>query len=123
MDTIGLGKQVSLPTLPTPSVQSAPAASTPAPSPTLPIPGSQGQEFDAQSAERARAEAVARASEQLANVYVIGDRTFSLFKDSTGQYITRFTSLRDGRVTYVPEPTLFNKLGGSSASPLLKIQA
>ena len=124
MDTIGLGTQVKLQSLPTPSVQSAPAPSA-APTPTVPLVGAREQvTFDAQAAEQSRAQAVARAAEQVANFFVIGDQTFSLFKDSTGQYITRFTSLRDGKVTYIPEPTLFNKAGSSSSNePLLKIQA
>lgn len=125
MDTIGLGPQVSLPSLPTPSVPSAPATPAAPAAPSIPLPGQSQVAFDAKAAEQSRAEAVLRAAEQVANVFVIGDRTFSLFKDATGQYITRFTSLRDGKVTYVPEPTLFNKLGGSSGNttPLLKIQA
>lgn len=52
--------------------------------------------------------------EMTANAYVNGDRRFIIFKDSkSGQYITRFTSLRDGAVTYVPEPQIL-KLSGES---------
>lgn len=125
MDTIGLGPQIKLQSLPTSSVPSAPAGgSTAGAAPIVPLPGQQlaQVDFNAQTAEQTRAEAVLKAAEQLANVFVIGDSTFSLFKDSTGQYITRFTSLRDGRVTYIPEPTLF-KLSSGGAKPLLKIEA
>lgn len=124
MDTIGLGKQISLPTLPTPSVPSAPTVSTPAPAPSIPLPGQGEVEYDAKTAEQVRAETVIRTAEQLANVFVLGENSVALFKDSTGQLITRYTNQRDGKVTYVPEPTLFNKLGGGGSSvPLLKIQA
>lgn len=37
------------------------------------------------------------------DVYPVSDRSFTIFKDESGQYITRYTSLRDGKVTYIPE--------------------
>ena len=74
------------------------------------------QQADIQGAEQKRVEIVQKAAQQIANVFVLGDKSFSLFKDATGQYITRFTSLRDGKVTYIPEPTLF-KLSSSSQAP------
>ena len=40
----------------------------------------------------------------LADIYAVSDSKFTIFKDASGQYITRITSLRDGRVTYIPEP-------------------
>ena len=125
MDSIGLGSQVKALSLPAKSVPSAPASGTPR-SGEAPIIGPKPDQvqFDAKTAEQNRAEALVRAAEQLANVFVIGDRTFSLFKDTTGQYITRFTSLRDGKVTYIPEPTLLKASEGSSGSnPLIKIEA
>lgn len=123
MDSIGLGPQIKLPPLPAQSVPPAPAASAPETAPAL--PKQEEVEFNAQAAEQSRAAAVQKAAQQVANVYVIGDQTFSLFKDATGQYITRFTSLRDGKVTYIPEPTLFKMSGNSAGSdrPVLQIQA
>jgi hypothetical protein len=54
--------------------------------------------------------------EMSANVFVVRDNRFTIFKDAkSGQYITRFTSLRDGAVTYVPEPQIL-KLSGASDS-------
>lgn len=45
---------------------------------------------------------------------MISDSRFTIFKDSkSGQYITRFTNLQNGAVTYVPEPDIL-KLAGSS---------
>src|SRR5262245_12457597 len=84
--------------------------------PVLPIAGSGTQAFDHQAAEQKRYEAVRRVSQQVADIYVVSDKTFTIFKDVSGQYITRFTSLRDGKVTYIPEPNLF-RLGGESDRP------
>lgn len=125
MDPIGVS-QLKLPTLPAQPAQSTPAPSSDGAAILPPLGGQQHQVgFDAQAAEQSRADAVLRAAQQIANVYVIGDRTFSIFKDSTGQYITRFTSLRDGKVTYIPEPTLFklSSGGGGSTQPLVQIKA
>ncbi len=82
--------------------------------------------FNPQAAEQKRAEAVQVLSQQAAaDFFVISDTSFTIFKDATGQYVTRFTSLRDGKVTYFPEPVLFKRgNSGSTTSPsLLKINA
>lgn len=50
---------------------------------------------------------------QAANSFALGDQRFTIYKDTTGQFITRFTSLRDGKVTYLPEPTLTTWLSQS----------
>ncbi len=63
-----------------------------------------------------------QASQDAANIYVVSDQRFTIFKDATGQYITRFTSLRDGKVTYIPEPQLL-KSAGSYAGATLNIKA
>jgi hypothetical protein len=122
MDPIGVSQLVTLPTLPAQPAQSTPALPAPSAAPSAP---QEQVSFNAQAAEQSRADAVLRAAQQIANVFVIGDQTFSLFKDATGQYITRFTNLRDGKVTYIPEPTLFKMStgGGSGTEPLVKIQA
>jgi hypothetical protein len=44
------------------------------------------------------------------DVYAVSDTTFSIYKDASGQYITRYTSLRDGKVTYIPEPDMLEYL-------------
>jgi hypothetical protein len=51
----------------------------------------------------------------------VSDQKFTIYKDAAGQYITRFTSLRDGSVTYIPEPELFRSAGNPAS--LLEIQA
>ena len=74
--------------------------------------------------ERKREAAVRHSAQQLANVYVVSDLRFTIFKDSTGQYITRFTSLRDGKVTYIPEPSLLSQTHSSGGNAqLLQIEA
>jgi len=44
------------------------------------------------------------------DTYAVSDQSFSIFKDSTGQYVTRLTSLRDGSVSYIPEPNLLRDI-------------
>lgn len=78
-------------------------------------------DFDAKVAEQQRFAAVQQAARGVANVYIVSDSRFTIFKDSSGQYITRFTSLRDGRVTYIPEPDLI-RLSGSKATQALSIK-
>ena len=119
MDTIGITQPVivSVPVLPATVHRDAPTV--------IALPDSNQAGYDVEAAEQTRAATVRHLAQQIANEFVLGDQTFSIFKDATGQYITRFTSLRDGRVTYIPEPSLF-KLGGTSGADttrLLKIQA
>ncbi len=59
---------------------------------------------DVTGPEKERLDIVMKAANMYKNVYAVSDTTFTIFKDSTGQYITRFTSLKDGTVTYIPEP-------------------
>ncbi len=69
------------------------------------VPGQEQQA--AATPEVKRYEAVYRASESFfKDVYAVSDTTFTIFKDTSGQYITRYTSLRDGKVTYIPEPDM-----------------
>ncbi len=50
---------------------------------------------------------------RLANLYAVSDTRFTIYKQN-GEYYTRITNLRDGRVTTVPEPTLLTQLGAGS---------
>ncbi|NBX03090.1 MAG: hypothetical protein EBR02_03295 [Alphaproteobacteria bacterium] len=77
---------------------------------------------DLQVAEQKRLQAVQRAA-QNANNFAVSDKTFTIFKDVTGQYITRFTSLRDGKVTYIPEPELLKSNNSATDVSLLNITA
>ncbi len=116
MDAITLlPPAVSVPVLPQPA--SAPSIPTGGSlvSTELKLPGSGEASVDVQSVDQKRYEAVRVRSEAIANVFIVGDRRFTIFKDVTGQYITRFTSLRDGRVTYIPEPQLLKMSQGGEA--------
>lgn len=66
-----------------------------------------GNEIKPEAVEQKRYEQVVKAAESFfKDVYAVSDMRFTIYKDSTGQYITRYTSLRDGKVTYIPEPSL-----------------
>ncbi|MEI6730490.1 MAG: hypothetical protein WCL30_04455 [Pseudomonadota bacterium] len=60
--------------------------------------------------------AIREASLSFKNTYAVSDTTFTIFKDSTGQFITRYISLRDGKVTYVPEPVLLKHIQSANNS-------
>lgn len=121
MDNLGI-------TIPTPIIIKT--AQT-APNPTA-VPVSKdayfpqvGQEdtgaFDPALADNQRFQAVQRIAQNIADIFVVSDRSFTIFKDNSGQYVTRFTSLRDGKVTYIPEPNLF-KIGGETDSTSVQIR-
>jgi hypothetical protein len=112
MNTIG----PSQPIIPIKKTASVPQMKPAVSAPTFKPSGGADQLIDTKAAEQRRFETVKRLAEDIANVFVIGDQRFTIFKDSTGQYITRFTSLRDGRVTYIPEPQLFKMHGSSQVS-------
>lgn len=121
MDNIGISSTpiVIKPTVSVPNP--APVAQKPEAS-FVQIGGGDVGAFDSQIVEQQRLQAVRRMSQKIADVFVVSDRTFTIFKDSTGQYITRFTSLRDGKVTYIPEPNLF-RMGGESENISVNIRA
>ncbi len=100
----------------------APEAATPE---TVKVAQQQQQQSAAETAatnlEQVRFEAVQKAASTVANYYPVSDSTFTIFKDGSGQYITRFTNLKDGSVSYFPEPQLLKKyqsLTGSNISIL-----
>ena len=74
---------------------------------------SQGSLPNAEQIEQKRHDAVKQAA---SNVFVVSDQSFTIFKDNNGQYVTRYTSLRDGRVTYIPEPELLRRAQAQSES-------
>lgn len=90
------------------------------------IPQAAVDTVDIPSTEQRRFEQVKKAAQSFfKDVYAVNDHTFTIYKDGTGQYITRFTSLRDGRVTYIPEPEMLQvqsrRQGGGES--LIEIQA
>lgn len=78
------------------------------------------------SVDDRRYEKVARAAQSFfQDVYAVSDTTFTIYKDSSGQYITRITSLRDGHVTYLPEPQLlqYQERRARSGDSIIEINA
>lgn len=72
-------------------------------------------------AENQRMASLRRAAENV-NPYPLGNMRFTIYKDMSGQYITRFTSLIDGKVTYIPEPNVMSWLNsGGGGEPALEL--
>lgn len=78
---------------------------------------------DPRDQEKAHFNAVKQAAERMmVNPYPVSDVRFTIYKDSaptsSGEavYVTRFTSLRDGKVTVVPEQQLMTAAGTESGS-------
>ncbi len=122
MNPIGSTPQPVITIQTTPVVTQAPASNAS----NTQIPQVQAQDadqtVDLQAAEQRRFAAVQRASQDIANIYVVGDKRITIFKDLSGQYITRFTSLRDGMVTYIPEPQLFKiQSSAQDTTPIVKL--
>jgi hypothetical protein len=118
MDALGIRQPIVF----TSSAQTAPVPVPQKPAAPLPVIGGGSAASEEQDVEQQRFEAVQRVSEQVADFFVVSDKTFTIFKDVSGQYVTRFTSLRDGKVTYIPEPNLF-RLGGQNDRPTVNIKA
>jgi hypothetical protein len=80
---------------------------------------------DAQKGEQARLDTVIKAANTFKNVYAVSDTKFTIFKDSSGQFVTRFTSLKDGSVTYIPEPDIqrFIDTNNARKNSAIEIQA
>ena len=120
MNTINaINSALPLPTpAPAPTVSAVPAASLPAAA-VVQQQTANPSGVDVQAAEQKRLETVQKAAQAVANIYVLGDQSITIFKDATGQYITRYTSLRgDGKVTYIPEPSLPKLSDGGSTLDL-----
>lgn len=119
MDPIGNSQPIIIPTqaLSVSTASTAPALPTPVPAQQPQPQPQQAQTVDIQAAEQRRYEMVRSMAQDIANVFIVSDKTFSIFKDASGQYVTRFTSLRDGKVTYIPEPELFKKSSFSGEVP------
>ena len=85
----------------------------------------QQQVKDVQASEKNRLETVMRGSRSYANLFAAGDKKFTIFKDSSGQFVTRFTNLRDGSVVYIPEPDIvqFMENTQEQRAALIEVQA
>lgn len=88
-----------------------------------PKPVAEQVAYDAKQTDKTRYENMEKASQMFKDVYAVSDTRFSIYKDFTGQYVTRFTNLRDGSVSYIPEPDMMAYLErrGKARKALLKI--
>lgn len=88
-----------------------------------PKPVAEQVAYNARSADKTRYENMLQASQLFKEVYAVSDTKFAIYKDFTGQFVTRFTNLRDGSVTYIPEPDMMQYLErrGAARKALLKI--
>ena len=71
------------------------------------VPDKPSLEAQATKAKDAVYDTVKQAAEALRNTFAVSDVRFTIFKDIAGDYVTRFTSLRDGSVKYYPQKSLF----------------
>lgn len=80
---------------------------------------------DLPKAEQQRLDTVIKSAHSFKNTYAVSDLKFTIFKDSSGQFITRFTSLKDGSVKYVPEPDMLQFMDSASErrAAILEMQA
>ena len=91
--------------------------------PNVPLPP-QDYQTAIERAEAQRFDGVYKASAAAAkDLYPLGDKSFTIYKDSSGQYITRYVSLRDGAVSYYPEPQLVQQTRQPDLKPIVQIKA
>ncbi len=89
-------------------------------------PRTSGGDVKVEAIDERRYEQVVKAAQSyFKDTYAVSDMRFSIYKDVSGQYITRYTSLRDGKVTYIPEPALLqsSRSRGASNDSLISLNA
>lgn len=77
---------------------------------------------DLSKAEKQRLDTVVKGARAYQGTIGASGMTFTIFKDSSGQFITRFTNKDTGAVTYVPEPNVL-KFAESDTATLLEVKA
>ena len=86
----------------------APAATTDTTGQTNSTDSTQQNTAVPQTAADARLQEVQKAAQAVAemNYYPVSSVRFTIYKDIAGNYVTRYTSLKDGKVTYYPQKSL-----------------
>lgn len=112
MEALGNIKQPIAIRVPQPAQPVLPNPSNAAPLPQI---GGGDAGFDSQGAESLRLERLKQAARNAPQP--LGNQSFTMFKDVSGQVVTRFRDINSGRVTYIPEPNLL-KLADLSAGGL-----
>ncbi len=125
---IGFVQQVAVPqtvSAPTPGNDKASATILPKQAAVQPAEKPKEQPNLTADRDAKRQAMVQQAAKMFKDFFPVSDVSFTIFKDSSGQFITRFTSLRDGKVTYIPEQDMFTYLGrsGSMFGNNVEIQA
>lgn len=97
-------------TKPQPPKEAQPVTGDKAPNPSTQLEGGNAELTGTSEQDATRLALVNEgARNYVADTFVVSDTTFTIFKDPySGEYITRFRSLRDGTVTYVPEREVLN---------------
>lgn len=68
-------------------------------------------EINVKTADEKRLSAIKDSlREAFKNVYAVSDKTVTIYKDMSGQYITRYKDLRSGTMTYIPEPEILKNI-------------
>ena len=91
--------------------------------PLLKIGGDGQGGYDAQAVDAKRQQVLVRAARNAPQP--LGSQVFTMFKDTTGQMVTRFRDTNSGRVTYIPEPQLLRQAAATegNADALVNINA
>ncbi|MBM3617234.1 MAG: hypothetical protein FJX23_01665 [Alphaproteobacteria bacterium] len=87
-------------------------------------PKQEQAQFNQQASEAVREQNLQQAAQMMvSDIYAVADMKFSIYKDLSGQFVTRFTSLRDGAVTYFPEQdmSVYMESRGARRKALLKL--
>ena len=105
---IGAVPQVQQNALPGAKADAAPVPKSSVDKTPVKVP--QVENVDLKRAEEQRMAALKKAISNSRDLFAVRDTSFTIFKDAKGQFVTRFTSLRDGSVTYYPEPEIVRKL-------------
>lgn len=111
MDALGTIKPVV--TTPSP-VKSAPVLPAPSQSKATVVLPNEVERYDSGQAEARRLEALANAARNAPQP--LGSQVFTMFKDSSGQMVTRFRDTNSGKVTYIPEPQLLRMAANTGGS-------
>ncbi|MFW0777618.1 MAG: hypothetical protein ACN2B6_07870 [Rickettsiales bacterium] len=90
---------------------------------SLPNIGGGQSGYDAQAADAKRQEVLVKAARNAPQP--LGSQVFTMFKDTTGQMVTRFRDTNSGKVTYIPEPELLRQAAATegNADALVNINA
>ncbi len=120
MEALGNIKPV---TIKVPQAASQPVLPVRSNAPSLPVIGGGDIGFDAQSAEAVRMENLRQAARNAPQP--LGSQSFTMFKDATGQVVTRFRDANSGKVVYIPEPNLLRLASAANGGgkSLLNISA